>query len=63
MNYHLGTLFAGITYLVIGGAFLAEAVGWWSLQWADFRLLGPLALVVAGLAVIVGRQSSRQTQA
>lgn len=60
MKYHLGTFVAGAIYLVIGAAFLAEALGWWALQWADFCLLGPLALVVAGIAVIVGSLGRRE---
>jgi len=61
MRLHLGTLFAGFVYLVIGFTFLAEALGWWAFQWSDFRLLAPLALVVAGLAVIVGSLGRRGT--
>jgi hypothetical protein len=35
-----------------GLAFVTEALGWWTLQVADLRFVGPLALVVAGLAVV-----------
>ncbi|HKX74408.1 MAG TPA: hypothetical protein VJR05_03375 [Acidimicrobiia bacterium] len=54
MRMHLGTLFAGLVYLTIGAAFTFEALGWWSFQWSDFRLLAPLSLVAIGLAVVVG---------
>jgi hypothetical protein len=54
MKLHIGTLFAGFVYLIIGLVFLAEAVGWWTFQWSDLRLIGPLALVLIGLAVLVG---------
>ena len=54
MKLHTGTLFAGLVYLGIGVTFLLEALGWWTLQITDFRLVGPLALVVVGLVVIVG---------
>ena len=54
MKLHTGTLFAGLVYLAIGVTFLFEALGWWTLQISDFRLVGPLALVVVGLVVIVG---------
>ena len=54
MRFHTGTLFAGLVYLAIGAAFLFEVMGWWTLEIRDFRLVGPLALVIGGLAVIVG---------
>lgn len=47
-------MFAGIIYLAIGIAFLLEALGVWTLQISDLTLIGPLALVVLGLAVMVG---------
>jgi hypothetical protein len=59
MRLHIGTLFAGLVYLAIGVTFLFEALGWWTLQIRDFRLVGPLALVVGGLAVIVGSMGRR----
>jgi hypothetical protein len=51
---HVGTLFAGLVYLIVGVVFLFEALGWWTLQFSDFRLIAPLALVLGGVAVIVG---------
>ncbi|MGH8928355.1 MAG: hypothetical protein ACRDWH_08395 [Acidimicrobiia bacterium] len=54
MRLHIGTLFAGLVFTAIGVTFSMEALGWWKLQLSDFRLVGPIALVVAGLAVIVG---------
>jgi len=52
MKLHVGTLFAGIVFLLTGLAFVAETLGWWTLQVADLRFVGPLGLVVAGLAVV-----------
>jgi len=60
MRLHIGTLFAGLVYLAIGVTFLFEALGWWTLQVRDFRLVGPLALVVGGLAVIVVSMGRRR---
>lgn len=54
MRFHAGTLFAGFIYLVVGVAFVLEALGYWSLRLSDLRYLGPLALVVVGIAVVVG---------
>jgi hypothetical protein len=59
MKLHVGTLFAGFVYLAIGLVFLAEAVGWWTFQWSDLRIIGPLALVLIGLAVLVGTMTRK----
>ncbi|HSJ27894.1 MAG TPA: hypothetical protein VLB67_06755 [Acidimicrobiia bacterium] len=52
MRMHVGTLVAGIVYLAVGLLFVAEALEWWTLQVSDLRYVGPLALVVAGIAVV-----------
>lgn len=57
MRVHVGTLFAGLIYLVIGIAFIFEALGAWTLSISDLRFVGPLALVVAGVAVVLGSLS------
>jgi hypothetical protein len=54
MRLHTGTLFAGVVYLAVGLAFVAEALDWWTLQMEDLRYIGPLALVVVGIAVVFG---------
>ena len=59
MKLHVGTLFAGLVYLIIGLVFLAETAGWWTFQWTDLRLIGPLALVLIGLAVLVGTMTRK----
>ncbi len=59
MRVHTGTLLAGLVYLGLGAAFVAEAVGWWTLRLGDLQYLGPLALVVVGIAVVVGSLSRR----
>lgn len=61
MKLHYGTLFAGIIFLLIGIAFVMEALGTWSLSVSDLRYVGPLALVVAGLAVVLGSFTKRPT--
>jgi hypothetical protein len=61
MKLHTGTLLGGLIYLVTGVAFVLEAVGTWTLALSDLRLVGPLALVVAGLAVI-GSSSGRSAR-
>ena len=59
MRLHSGTLMAGIVYTWIGVAFLLEAMGYWTLRVADLRVIGPLALLVIGLSVIVGTFTRR----
>lgn len=62
MRLHNGTLFAGVIYLAVGLAFVAEALDWWTLRVEDLRFAGPLALVVVGIAVVFGSiNSSRAT--
>ena len=54
MRLHKGTLFAGVIYLGIGIVFLLEALEVWTLQISDLTVVGPLALVILGLAVVIG---------
>jgi hypothetical protein len=54
MRLHKGTLFAGVIYLGIGIVFLLEALEVWTLQISDLTVVGPVALVVLGLAVVIG---------
>lgn len=61
MRVHAGTLFAGFIYLVVGIVFFLEALGYWSLRLSDLRYVGPLALVVAGIAVVVGSMTRKST--
>ncbi|HSJ35476.1 MAG TPA: DUF5668 domain-containing protein [Acidimicrobiia bacterium] len=60
MRMHLGTLFAGLIFLALGIAFTLEAMDVWSLSVSDLRYIGPLALVVAGAAVVVGSLNRRE---
>lgn len=60
MRLHVGTLFAGLIYLAVGLVFVTEALGWWTMQAADLRLFGPVALVVAGLAVMASAVGGRR---
>jgi len=56
-------LFAGVIYLGIGIAFALEAMEVWTLRIGDLRFVAPLALVVLGLAVVIGSlgRADRQT--
>jgi len=54
MRIHNGTLLAGVIYLGIGIAFLLEALEVWTLQISDLTVVGPMALVILGLAVVIG---------
>ncbi|MGH8870457.1 MAG: hypothetical protein ACRDWS_00550 [Acidimicrobiia bacterium] len=54
MRPHTSTLFAGVVYLGIGVAFVLEALEVWTLRLGDLRFIGPIVLVVLGLAVVIG---------
>lgn len=54
MKLHPTALFIGLVYLAVGIAFMLEALGYWALQVGDLRYIGPLALVVVGLGVVMG---------
>jgi hypothetical protein len=54
MKLHRGTLLAGVVFLVIGVAFILEALEVWTLHISDLRYIGPIALVVLGVAVVLG---------
>jgi hypothetical protein len=60
MRIHRGTLFAGVVYLAIGIVFILEALEVWVLQIGDLRFVGPLALVVLGVAVVIGSMRGAQ---
>jgi hypothetical protein len=53
-------LFAGVVYLGIGVAFILEATEVWALRIGDLRFVGPIALVVLGVAVVIGSMRSAQ---
>ncbi len=54
MNLHRGTLLAGVVFIIIGVVFFLEALGVWTIRLVDLRLIGPLVLVVIGVAIIIG---------
>ena len=62
MRLHKGTLFAGVLYLLIGVVFILEALDVWTLQISDLRYVGPIALVVLGIAVVIGSMGRSHQQ-
>ena len=42
----------GLFLLMMGVAWLGEEVGWWTFNWS---MVGPLALVFAGVMLFIGR--------
>ena len=42
----------GLFLLMMGVAWLGEEVGWWTFNWS---MVGPLALVFAGIMLFIGR--------
>jgi len=61
MRIHRGTLFAGVVYLGIGVAFILEALEVWALRIGDLRFVGPIALVVLGVAVVIGSMRAQRS--
>ena len=62
MRLHKGTLLAGLLYLVIGVAFILEALEVWTLHISDLRYIGPIALVVLGVAILIGSIALTKSQ-
>ena len=62
MRLHRGTLFAGVLYLMIAIVFMLEALDVWALRIGDLRYIGPIALVLIGLAVGIGSLGRGDTQ-
>ena len=59
MKLHLGTLFAGLVFLVVGLTFMTEALDWWDLRVEDLRYVGPIVLITGGLAVTASALNRR----
>jgi hypothetical protein len=55
-------MLAGVVYLILGVAFVLEALDVWNVRLTDLRLLLPGALVVIGIAVIIGTVGQRDRQ-
>jgi hypothetical protein len=55
----LGSLGTGLAFTLVGAAFVLEAAGAWTFSLVDLRILGPLALILIGVAVLsTGRRRS-----
>jgi hypothetical protein len=54
MRFHIGTFTTGLVFTAAGVAFVLEALGLWTLQVADLRVIGPVVLVVIGVALLAG---------
>lgn len=59
MRMHVGSFITGLVFLVVGVAFALEAAGYWTIRVSDLRLIGPLALVLIGAAIIIGAMTRR----
>jgi hypothetical protein len=55
-------LFAGVLYLMVAIVFMLEALDVWALRIGDLRYIGPIALVLIGLAVGIGSLGRGDTQ-
>ncbi|MDH3296069.1 MAG: hypothetical protein OER95_17260 [Acidimicrobiia bacterium] len=59
---NVGGFVAGIMFMAIGLAFILEADGRWTFQLSHFRYLGPLVLIMIGVATLVGTGLGRQRE-
>lgn len=57
-SFNVTTLVAGLLFVVLGGMFLLDAAGTWSVH---PLIVGPVLLIGLGLAVIAGSFSRRAT--
>lgn len=60
-RFHFGTFVTGLVIALIGGALLAEGLGWWELRLRDLRYLGPVLLIAIGVIVLLGSIGRRQS--
>ena len=49
---HPGTFVAGLLFFMIGCAFTLEELGVWDVKLGDLWFVGPLAMILAGAAII-----------
>ncbi|MGH8947087.1 MAG: hypothetical protein ACRDVL_13195 [Acidimicrobiia bacterium] len=59
-RFHFGTFVTGLVVALIGGALLAEGLGWWELHLSDFRYVGPALLIAIGVIVLIGSFARRE---
>jgi hypothetical protein len=50
-EFHITTLVAGLLFVILGGAFLLDAAGVWSVH---PLIVGPVLLIGMGVAIIAG---------
>jgi hypothetical protein len=65
-RFHIGTLLSGLALAIWGAGLLGDGMGWWNIELADLRYVGPILIIVIGALVVVGalasdRRRSRQT--
>ena len=53
----LSTLFCGVLFVLIGGLFILNNLGYVCLDWGTVWRLWPLILIFWGLSIIIGKQS------
>jgi drug/metabolite transporter superfamily protein YnfA len=53
-RFHPGTFTTGLIFAAFGAVFLAENRGWWTFEPNDLKLMGPLLVILIGVAVLMG---------
>lgn len=57
---HVGTLISGLVLAAWGTGLLGDGMGWWNLELADLRYVGPILIIVVGALVVIGALMSAQ---
>ena len=57
-DYHIGTLISGFAIALWGTALLGDGLGWWDLELADLRYVGPVLIIVVGALIVAGALAS-----
>ena len=55
----VGGFLTGLFFLVVGVAFALEAAGVWAIDLVDYRIIGPVVLILVGMGVMAGAASRR----
>lgn len=61
-RFHPGTFTSGLIFAVLGAVFVAENRGWWTFELRDLRLMGPVLVILIGVAVLMGSLRHRTQQ-
>jgi hypothetical protein len=56
---HPGSFVAGVLFIIIGGTFFGESLGWWTVA---FDRLWPLLLIAVGATILLNAYRSKRRE-